>query len=75
MMSKALPCPFCGAKPHHGLTKVQYCQLHGEPFQSFRIHCPHGCAQIVMPNEESALEKWNRRVVPSTSIHEAEVSQ
>jgi len=58
---KSLPCPFCGATPHHGLTKVEYCQLHGEPFQRFRINCPHGCAQIVMPTEAMAREKWNTR--------------
>jgi hypothetical protein len=63
-MSKSLPCPFCGATPHHGLTKVEHCQLHGEPFQRFKIHCPHGCAQIVMPTEAMAREKWNARYAP-----------
>lgn len=33
------PCPFCGSNPHISLGKKGSCQLHGEPFQSVRIHC------------------------------------
>jgi len=61
LKDRSLPCPFCGATPHHGLTKVEYCQLHGEPFQRFRINCPRGCAQIVALTEAMAREKWNTR--------------
>lgn len=59
--TKAAPCPFCGATPHHGLGKVQHCQLHGDPFQDFSIWCPKGHAKITAPNEEMVLERWNRR--------------
>lgn len=56
-----LRCPFCGASPHRGKDKVQYDQLHGEPFQRYRIWCPHGCAQTNQVNEEQAIAAWNRR--------------
>lgn len=54
-------CPFCQATPHKGLTKVQHDQLHGEPFQRYRIWCPHGCASIDRINEGQAREAWNCR--------------
>lgn len=56
-----LPCPFCGARPHHGLMKVEYCQLHGDPFQRFKVWCPHGCAEKIGANRELAITAWNRR--------------
>lgn len=35
-----LPCPFCGERKFSlALTKRNYCQLHGEPSQGFRIAC------------------------------------
>jgi hypothetical protein len=52
-------CPFCNATPHKGATKVQHDQLHGEPFQRYRIWCPHGCANIERMNDEQAREAWN----------------
>jgi len=60
-----LPCPFCGAHPHHGLTKVEHDQLHGEPFQRFRVWCPHGCASKLEANRELAVAVWNRRAADS----------
>lgn len=61
---KSLACPFCGATPHHGLGKVQHCQLHGEPFQDFSIWCPSGCAKITRRNEKIARLVWNTRATP-----------
>jgi hypothetical protein len=62
---KLLPCPFCGAKPHQGLTKVEHCQLHGEPFQRFEVKCPHTCARIVRPDRAAAIAAWNTRPSPT----------
>lgn len=55
---KSRVCPFCGATPHHGLGKVQHCQLHGEPFQHFSIWCPRGCAKITRANADIARRDW-----------------
>lgn len=54
-------CPFCGATPHRGLTPVQHDQLHGDPFQRYRIWCPKGHASVEEVNEEQAVEAWNTR--------------
>lgn len=54
-------CPFCGKNPAHGLTKVQYCQLHGDPFQDFQIYCPDGHCKIVAGDRERCTEIWNTR--------------
>lgn len=59
---KSRPCPFCGATPHHGLTKVEHCQLHGDDFQRYEIWCPHGCARINRVNEQQARIAWNTRL-------------
>lgn len=56
-----LPCPFCGATPHRGLDKVRRDQLHGEPFQTYSIWCPHLHARICEINEAQAIAAWNRR--------------
>ena len=63
-MPTRLKCPFCGATPHNGLNKVQYDQLHGEPFQTYSIWCPHGCARITENNIEAATTRWNTRATP-----------
>lgn len=57
-------CPFCGATPHRGKMGVQYDQLHGEPFQRYRVWCPHGCASLDRVNAEQAIAAWNRRSPP-----------
>lgn len=57
-------CPFCNATPHKGATKVQHDQLHGGPFQRYRIWCPHGCANIERVNKEQAREAWNGSDLP-----------
>ena len=62
------PCPFCGAKPHQGLTKVTYCQLHGDPIQRFEIKCPHGCATINRVNRAQAIAAWNARPVQADLV-------
>jgi hypothetical protein len=54
-------CPFCGANPHHGLGKVEYCQLHGDPFQRFSVWCPSGCAKKTAADRERAIASWNAR--------------
>lgn len=54
-------CPFCGAHPHHGLTKVEFDQLHGDPFQRYRIWCPKGHADVRSVNRELATFEWNHR--------------
>jgi hypothetical protein len=56
-----LSCPFCGAHPHHGLTKVEYDQLHGDPFQRGQVWCPKGHARITSTNLEMVKKEWNRR--------------
>lgn len=58
---KALPCPFCGATPHQGQGKVEYDQLHGDPYQRWHIKCPHGHANVWGMNQELALREWNTR--------------
>jgi len=65
-----LPCPFCGSKPHHGLTKVKHCQLHGDPYQDYEIWCPKHCARAVSCNREQATSKWNTRSTLSTKDRE-----
>lgn len=58
---KLLPCPFCGATPHRGLTKVKPCALHGEPLQNYSIWCPRGHARVVAPLDYVAVADWNTR--------------
>lgn len=67
---KLKPCPFCGAHPHHGQTKIEYDQLHGEPFQRFRVWCPHDCASKTAVNRDLAIAAWNRRS-PDPELAEA----
>ncbi|MBO4228039.1 hypothetical protein GRB70_37455 [Bradyrhizobium neotropicale] len=64
MRESLKPCPFCGATPHRGPTKTRHDQLHGEPFQNYRIWCPHGCASIERPSKELAISAWNTRTSP-----------
>lgn len=54
-------CPMCGMKPAHGPTKVKHCQLHGEPYQDYRIWCRSRCSFIERSDLESAIEAWNDR--------------
>lgn len=62
---KALPCPFCGATPHQSQGKVEYDQLHGDPYQRWHIKCPHGHANVWGMNQELALREWNTRAPAS----------
>jgi hypothetical protein len=52
------PCPFCGAHPHHGLSKVMYDGLHGDPYQRFQVWCPNGHAKVDKVNREQAFTAW-----------------
>ena len=63
-----LPCPFCGATPHRGLTKASPDQLHGDLVRRYRIWCPHDCAKVDCVNEEAATERWNTRIAQK-SLH------
>lgn len=67
-MSIQKGCPFCGATPHRGPTPIQHDQLHGEPFQRYRVWCPKGHASIEAVNEEQAVAAWNRRAATSPAI-------
>ena len=62
------PCPFCGNAPHHGLTKVKHCQLHGDSYQDYRIWCPKGHAQVECASRDYATAEWNRRVPDLTQV-------
>jgi hypothetical protein len=64
------PCPFCGARPHHGLGKVEHCQLHGDPFQRYQVWCPKGHATTVEVNREQATAAWNTRAARLTPTPE-----
>ena len=66
MSADLKPCPFCGAKPHRGLGKVQHDQLHGEPFQRAWVRCPSGHASFDCMTEEMAAAAWNTRATPNT---------
>lgn len=66
-------CPLCGARPHHGLGKVQHCSLHGGPFQDFSIWCPKGHVKVTSVNEEVALREWNTRA-PSDRVKALEAA-
>lgn len=68
-------CPFCGATPHRGPTKVEYCQLHGDPFQRYRLWCPHGCATILRQTEAEAIAAWNTRPQPPAPASGGQVTQ
>lgn len=64
------PCPFCGARPQHGLGKVLHDQLHGDPYQQYRVWCPscggYGYSgadvRVECIDKERAFAKWNQRV-------------
>ena len=55
------PCPFCGAQPHHGLSKVMHDGLHGDPYQRFLVWCPKDHAKVDKVNREQAFAAWNTR--------------
>lgn len=75
MSQELKSCPFCGATPHQGKTKIEYDQLHGEPFQRYQIFCPHQCAHVIESGEELARTRWNTRVSDTRIAElEAEVS-
>ena len=62
MDNKLKPCPFCAGYPKQMLAKVQYCSLHGDPYQDFIVKC---CVvEIRERDREAAVEHWNNR--PST---------
>lgn len=67
-----LPCPFCGATPHRKLGKVQYDQLHGEPFQRAYVECPHDHATFNALSMDQAIAAWNHRAGHAAAQAEAE---
>lgn len=58
--TKLKGCPFCGAKPHLGLSKIQHDQLHGDPYQDTIIKCPHLCVEM-RGSRDSVFDRWNTR--------------
>jgi hypothetical protein len=61
-----LPCPFCGSTPRHGLGKVQHCQLHGDPYQNYRVWCAKdgahydsSHARVSAGDKDRAVAAWN----------------
>jgi hypothetical protein len=60
-VSELKPCPFSGAKPQHGLTKVRYCQLHGDPLQSYFVGCKCCGSRFEAADKDGAFALWNRR--------------
>jgi hypothetical protein len=67
-----LPCPFCGAQPHHGLSKVMHDGLHGDPYQRFLVWCPKDHAKVDKVNREQAFAAWNtRQPTQSDALREA----
>jgi len=60
MLDALLPCPFCGATPHKGPTKMMTGQ-DGEPFHRYRVWCPHGHAAFEEMSAVLAVTAWNRR--------------
>jgi hypothetical protein len=64
------PCPFCGAHPHHGLSKVMYDGLHGDPYQRFQVWCPNGHAKVDKVNREQAFAAWKACQPKTDTLHE-----
>ena len=68
------PCPFCGRIPKHGLSKVRYCQMHGDPIQDYRVWCCGGSsigydgshARVSARDQQTAFSLWNQR--PSLGV-------
>ena len=63
-----LPCPFCGAQPHHGLSKVMHDGLHGDPYQRFLVWCPKDHAKVDKVNREQAFAAWNTRQPTQSNV-------
>jgi hypothetical protein len=57
------PCPLCGKPPRRGLGKVQYCSLHGDPYQHYNIWCDNWnhCIKVTAVDAELAADEWNTR--------------
>ena len=55
-----LPCPFCGANPHTGLSETKEHANSGEKYQHFVIRCPKKHA-TVSNTKELAIREWNTR--------------
>lgn len=64
-MTPKKPCPFCGSSPVKELSKVQYCQLHGDPHQDIIIRCKSSLCpanpKVSGYDEDNAIERWNKR--------------
>jgi hypothetical protein len=68
-IDKLKPCPFCAGYPKLMLAKVQYCSLHGDPYQDFLVEC---CVvKIRERDRETAVEHWNNR--PSTIASQSQI--
>lgn len=66
-MSNLLPCPFCGANPHTGLSKTKEHVNSGGKYQYFVIKCPKNHA-IVSNTKEFAIKEWNSRAALPVEI-------
>jgi Lar family restriction alleviation protein len=59
-----LPCPFCGGEAViHSCSKFENESLNIIMTDKFGVHCKHcKIATLPLPDEEIAIEAWNRRV-------------
>ena len=57
---KLKTCPFCGGYPKTQQCKVQHCQLHGDPYQDWKIVCCF--ITIQKPTREECYKIWNTRI-------------
>lgn len=58
------PCPFCGGEAViHNCAEVENESLKVVLTDKVGVHCKHcGIATLPLPDEETAIEAWNRRV-------------
>lgn len=64
-MENLKPCPFCGHKATWQLTKIQHCQLHGDPYQDHILGCFSSKCEmkpyIISNFKSKCIKAWNNR--------------